>query len=184
MDMAWGRILLVSGQSGCGKTAFCTRFLHGLPETIRNSWRIRGILSPPLMRGGERCGIIAVNLETNERRHFAAHNRSKAGGIHTASWRFDPRTLRWCNEVLAAAVPCDLLIIDELGPLEFEQDRGCLEGLKAVDTGQFQLAVVVVRTRLIERALERWPSADRIDLSQGGWDAQLPERLRYLVNIA
>lgn len=181
--MSRGNTFLISGRSGCGKTTFCTHFLEGLPETICSSWRIRGILSPPLMRGGERCGILAVNLETNERRQLATRNHGEEDGIHTTRWRFNPQALRWCNRVLAGAIPCDLLIIDELGPLEFEQGRGYLEGLKAVDSGQFQLALVVVRTRLLERALERWPSADRIDLSKQGWDAPLPERLRGLVSI-
>jgi nucleoside-triphosphatase THEP1 len=166
--MARGKIFLVSGPSGCGKTSFCNHFLEALHEAPMNPRCIRGILSLPLMQENDRCGILAMDLRSGERRLLATRNHGARDGIHTARWRFDPQTLRWCNQVLAAAIPCDLLLIDELGPLEFEQGRGCLEGLKAVDSGQFQLALVVVRTRLLERAMQRWPDAGRIDLGELG----------------
>ncbi len=53
-----------------------------------------------------------------------------------------------------ASVPCDLLVIDELGPLEFNLKVGWLSALDVVKTGQFSLALVVIRPELLEPARE------------------------------
>ncbi len=37
---------------------------------------------------------------------------------------FDPAVLAWGNQVLRDSIPTDLLIVDEIGPLEFNQAIG------------------------------------------------------------
>jgi hypothetical protein len=61
--------------------------------------------------------------------------------------------------VRAQAVPCGLLVVDELGPLEFERAQGWLSGLTALDSGEYELGLVVIRPELMGAALARWPEA-------------------------
>jgi hypothetical protein len=70
------------------------------------------------------------------------------------------QALQWCNKALQNATPCDLLIIDELGPLEFDRGEGLLAGFEANDSRQFKASLTVVRTSLLERACDRWPDAE------------------------
>jgi len=56
-------------------------------------------------------------------------------------------------------------VVDELGPLEFEEGRGWLTGLAAVDCGAFTAAVVVVRPRLLAEARRRWPGAEVVEVA-------------------
>ena len=87
-------------------------------------------------------------------------------GLHTRRWRFSTDALEWCNKILKAAVPCDLLVIDELGPLEFERGEGLLAAFEAVDSRQFETCLVVVRPSLVEKARRRWPDAGAINIGE------------------
>jgi nucleoside-triphosphatase THEP1 len=70
--------------------------------------------------------------------------------------------IAWGNEVLRAATPCDVLIVDELGTLEFDRGEGWLTGLSAIDAGDYRLGVVVIRPELLAVAQRRWPHAQVI----------------------
>ena len=163
--MTSSRIYLITGDNNSGKTSFCSYFLRMLPKSAQQKWRIRGILSPPLIHQDEKQGILAVDLKSGESRRLAVLNTGSPGGVQTQRWQFDVDTLRWCNQVLANSVPCDLLIVDELGPLEFQRKSGFMEGIHAVDLGNFSLGLVVVRSSLLEIALNRWPDAFPIQIA-------------------
>ena len=66
--------------------------------------------------------------------------------------------------MLSAAADCDLLVVDELGPLEFESEEGLIQGMWALDDGHFRLGLVVVRPRLVHAAQARWPTATVLTL--------------------
>jgi hypothetical protein len=68
--------------------------------------------------------------------------------------------------MLKGAIPCDLLIVDELGPLEFDKGQGWLEGFRAVDSGRYRAALLTIRPSLLDRALQRWGKAEVIDLER------------------
>lgn len=65
---------------------------------------------------------------------------------------------------METCLPCDLLVIDELGPLEFEQDSGWQAGLQTIDTREFAIGLVVVRPELLAKALMRWPDAYMVEI--------------------
>jgi hypothetical protein len=88
-------------------------------------------------------------------------HRQHSGG---QQWAFVEETLEWGNSVLASAVPTDLLVLDELGPLEWVEGRGWTTGLSAVDSGLYRYALVVVRPELVEQARQRWPYAKLLDI--------------------
>jgi nucleoside-triphosphatase THEP1 len=164
MGMTSSRIYLITGDNNSGKTSFCSYFLSMLPKPTQQKWRIHGILSPPLIHQDEKQGILAVDLESGESRRLAVLNTGAPGGVQTQRWKFDVDTLRWCNQVLANSVPCDILIVDELGPLELQRRSGFMEGVHAVDSRNFLLGLVVVRSSLLGIALHRWPDAFPIQI--------------------
>ena len=85
-------------------------------------------------------------------------------GLETRHWSFFPEIVQWGNQALENAVPCDLLIVDELGPLEFTRGEGWIAGLAAVDSGSYQSALVVIRPSLLKMAGQRWKIFRVIDL--------------------
>ena len=61
---------------------------------------------------------------------------------------------------MANALPCDLLVVDELGPLELERGVGWTAALGLLQQSGFALAVVVVRPGLVARARDLLPTEE------------------------
>lgn len=162
---------IVTGPAGGGKTTLC----RGLAAAARAAGRdVAGVLCPALFDGSGKTGIAVTDLRGGETRTLA---RRREGGARAPGpprkWLFDEAALAWGDGLLARAAPCDLLVVDELGPLEFDEGRGWTAGLAAVDSGDFDAALVVVRPALLERARARWPSATVVDAAAPGAAARL-----------
>ena len=158
-----GHILILSGWRGVGKTSVCE---HIIFAARRASWDVAGLISPPDLSSGEKRSILVQDLRTGERRKLARSSGSDDNTLDslTPAWVFDPGQLAWGDAVLRDAVPCDLLVIDELGPLELLSDEGWQAGIEAIDSGNYRLALVVIRPELLEVACWRWPMAETMIL--------------------
>jgi nucleoside-triphosphatase THEP1 len=161
-----GRILLVTGAIGSGKTTYCRAQIDA---ARRAGLDVAGVLSPARFAQGVKVGIDVLDLRSGELRELAhlrmMETASGVTGVVTQRWRFDAAALTWANQALALATPCDLLVVDELGPLELEQGHGWVAGMAAIDTRIFDTALVVVRKSLLERAMLRWPNADVLKIT-------------------
>jgi nucleoside-triphosphatase len=155
------QIYLVTGPFGTGKTTWCTRMIE---KAQTRDLRVCGVLSPGLFQDGEKSGIELINLADGERRLLAVPHTGNAAGIVTAHWHFDPEVLDWGNLILSDLPDdFDVLMVDELGPLEFERGEGLQAGLRAVDARTYKVACVVVRPALLDQAQTRWPGSTVID---------------------
>ncbi len=148
-------LIIVTGDRSAGKTTFCTRLI----ELARSGGRdIAGVLSPAVIVNDQKIAIDVIDLRSAQRRRLATYNPA-ADYPRELHWRFAEDALAWGNTVLAESTPCDVLIVDELGVLEFERGRGWLAGLNALDSGDYQLGLVVIRPELFKQAQQRWSSA-------------------------
>jgi len=64
-------------------------------------------------------------------------------------WTFAPESVAWGQQVLASLPPCDLLVIDEIGPLELELGQGLTSALDALRHAAYRLALVTLRPTLV-----------------------------------
>ena len=160
-----GRLTLITGEIESGKTSFCRQLADGLKEL---GWDAAGILSPAVFNEGVKIAIDGLDLRSGKRVRVAELNEAGAGqaGPRTRRWSFSQEALVWCNELLKEAVPCDLLVIDELGLLEFDRDEGLLDAFEAVDSRQFKACLVVVRPSLVGKARRRWPDAEVLTIEE------------------
>lgn len=155
--MTSGQLLLITGEIGSGKTLLCRLLVEA---ARRAQWRVSGLLSPGRFEGERKVGIDVLDLRRGESRPLARLAAADEGGVRTQKWRFDPRCLAWGNRALQAALPTDLLVVDELGPLEFERGQGWQAGLEAIDhAGSYRLALAVIRPSLLAVARQRWLQA-------------------------
>jgi len=152
-------IVILSGKSGCGKTTLCAQ-VAALARA--RGLAVAGVLTPPRLADGRKVGLDVEDLRTGQRRSLAEAGaepgRSIAGstdGPATESWHFHADGLVWGTLVLRHATPCDLLVVDELGPLELIRDQGWTVGLDLLRAGRYRLALVVVRPELLPRLQER-----------------------------
>ena len=160
-----GVVYVVTGKRGAGKTTFCSV----LVDEVRShgaDLAVAGVLSPKVFFGGREAAIEVVDVASWQRRRLAT--RRDVGDTRdrpsTIRWRFDADALKWGDAVLRSATPCDLLVVDELGLLEFESGEGWTGGLTAVDSMAYGVAFAVVRFELMKRARDRWPGARVIRL--------------------
>jgi hypothetical protein len=150
-------LILVTGAIGAGKTAFC---LAAVAWARARGWQAAGLVSPPVFENGVKIGIDVEDVSSGERRRLARRRVGEVeAAIATTGWVFDPEALQWGNQVLENALPCDLLVVDELGPLEFERGQGWLAGLAALDSRRYRLGLASIRPELLNRARQRWPDA-------------------------
>ena len=142
---------IITGARESGKTRFCSHLIEKARREGVDD--IAGLLSPPVYVNGVKTAIEVEDLRSRERRILARSRHDGHGSIQTKRWSFNTEVLNWGNDLLAAATPCDLLVVDELGLLEFERGGGWQNGLSAIQSGRFCLAVVVIRPELIDKAL-------------------------------
>lgn len=145
---------LLSGPRQAGKTTLCRR----LAEQARGrGWDVAGLLSPAILHAGIRTGIAVEDLRSGETRLLAEAGPAPALTLAQGRWRFDPAAVDWGNRVLANSLPCDLLIVDELGPLELERGLGWTAGLSVLRQNGYRRGLVVVRPELVVAARSLLP---------------------------
>jgi nucleoside-triphosphatase THEP1 len=81
------------------------------------------------------------------------------GQVQVGPYTFDAAVLAWANQVLADAIATrpDLLVVDEIGPLELERGRGLAPVLSPLAAGRVPRALVVVRAWLLDALRARLP---------------------------
>ncbi len=161
-DAAQSLLFLLTGPRGSGKTRLCQ---HLQRVAHRQGATTGGVISPAVMRGTHKIGVNLALLPGEETLSLAYLRDQPHPAASTKYWRMDERSLARGNAHLARLAPPDLLIIDELGPLEFEDDDGLTAAFALIDARAWRWAVVVVRPSLLDAALARWPWARIIDLS-------------------
>jgi nucleoside-triphosphatase len=141
-------IVLLTGESGCGKTTLCTRVVAALKSRGVN---VAGVLTLPRFAAqrGEKIGMDVENVRTGER--VALAERVAVGkGTANLAWKFDDAGLARGTQILRDATPCDMLVVDELGPLELIHNEGWIVALDILEAGRYRAALVVVRPSLLE----------------------------------
>ncbi len=154
------RLALVTGNVEVGKTT-AVEWVVALARA--QGYVCAGVWSPARVVGGQKVGIEAVDLSSGERR-LLGRVATGGAGERVGRYTFDPSVLAWVNGVLAAAIVArpDLLVVDEIGPLELEWGSGLAPVLEPLAAGRVPRALVVVRTWLLDalRArLRRIPTA-------------------------
>jgi nucleoside-triphosphatase THEP1 len=150
-------LTVLTGPSGTGKTSACL----GVADLAANlGLRVAGIVSPAVFVDGVKTAIDCFDLQSGQRRRLATRVESPAPG--ELGYRFAESTVTWANAALARATPCDLLLVDEIGPLELVQGKGLVTALAALRSGAYGQAVVVVRPELIQRFLATVGTQSRI----------------------
>lgn len=153
-------LFLVTGSRGAGKTTFCSALVQAAREA---GWKVAGILSPGVYEGTQRTAINAEDLRSGESRRLASRS-DDAPTPGSKHWRFDPAVLDWGNQVFQASASSDLLVVDELGPLELERGVGWQAALSAIGDQQYAIGVIVIHAEMLGAALLRWPHANIVEV--------------------
>lgn len=162
MTPSTSKIWIITGDREAGKTRFCQAVLQ---EARQRHLRVAGILSPAIFSQGKKTAIEAEDPASGEKRLLATLREEVPDAI-TKRWKFDDNAMKWGSTVINRSIPCDLLIIDELGPLELEHQQGWVEGIRALDSRKYHAGLVVIRPELLALGVEHWPDAGVITIDK------------------
>lgn len=149
-------LLLLTGEFGAGKTILCVRLVNAFKA---QSIDVAGVLTLPRFANGEKIGMDVMDARTGETHALAerATVERRTGGLR---WQFDDGGLAFGECALRNAIPCAVLIIDELGPLELLRGEGWTIGIDALQSRRYQYALVVVRPSLLANLQSRLTGID------------------------
>ena len=173
------RVVVLTGERGVGKTHLCQAVVE---QAGKIGFRCAGVLSRAVFDGEEKAAITLVDVATSAERTLAVADDTP-GELRWGRYRFVPSTLEWGSDLLTGATPCDLLIVDELGPLELTLGLGLEAALDVLDEGAFSLALVVVRPELLDTLRKQLHCAEtrvvEVDLQNRD---QLPRQIVSLLD--
>ena len=155
--------VLLTGERQVGKTTVCRQ----VAELARGlGYGPAGVLAPALLgEDGLPVAYHALMVSDGEQRLLAQADGDLSGvlslskgGPRTGRYSFDADVFSWVVGRLRAAISqsCDLLIVDEIGPLELEQGKGLAPLLSDLSAGGMPL-LLVVRPELVEQLQRRLP---------------------------
>ena len=156
-------LTLVTGPRGSGKTSWCMRLVE---QARAFGLRPGGLVSPAIFENGQKTGIDLLDLATGESRRLAYCRGNTIGDLWTSDWQLVAETLEWGNSVLERLKTCDLFILDEAGPLEFDHGVGFVKGLEIISSHKNIPSFITVRPSLLPVARLRWPWAQVLDVSR------------------
>ena len=154
MEETQKRALLLTGNPSVGKTTVLMNVVGALKE---KGYCVGGMVSREAREGGTRVGFEILDL-INGRRGWLAHVNQKNG----------PQVGKYCiniedlNTIGAQAVTkavkkCEVIVIDEIGPMELFSKRFKEAVRKALESHKLVLAVVHLKAQdtLINEAKKR-----------------------------
>ena len=151
--------LLVVGEPGSGKTSWCSEYVDRRRESGSS---IGGILCPAVEQQEQRVGSNAVNLLTDQEVPFArlSRNRSFRAGEKIGSYTISRDGISFACGAVKEAVDnrCDLVVIDEVGPLELG-GKGLMSAVELALASAVDV-LIVVRSSLREALQRRFPECE------------------------
>lgn len=149
-------LTLVTGPRGIGKSLWCSRLMA---YATKSGFTMGGISCPPQIQNGVKTGIWLADNRTGERRLLGSRLRNNRCMLPVGRWYFDARVMDWGNSLLKSSFDSDVILIDEIGPLELFQREGFQAGIRLLDQQDYRSAMVVIRPHLLAYALSRWSPA-------------------------
>ena len=163
-------VILLTGPSGLGKTTVCTKVIE---RARARGLTVGGVVTENL---ATRAGVSAqyvTDIVGGERRRLATATRDRepmrarpegqgrpvSPAEFAACWTFDAEGVAFGNAVLAAtsAKLPDLLVVDQIGPLEFWCGGGFSAVFDVVSRGGQAALLIVVHPLTLNQAKECFP---------------------------
>ena len=143
-------IFVLTGESGVGKTRLCMQTTRLLQQS---GVKVAGVLSPARVESGRKTGIFVEDIASGERRLLAGPRKEDQG------WELDPATLQWGAAILQKTPLPDVLVVDELGPLELNEGKGWAVAWEVLMNSPLT-AMMVIRPSLIDSFRQRVPGRE------------------------
>ena len=148
------RVLLLIGNPGVGKTTVLMKTVNALKES---GYKVGGMISREARENGTRVGFEILDLSSSKR-GWLAHVNQKSGP-QVGKYRVNIEDLNTvgAQAILDAAENCDVIAIDEVGPMELFSEKFKEATRKALESRKLVIAIIHWRAQdvLISEARKR-----------------------------
>lgn len=139
------RVVLVVGKKNAGKTAYLGWIARRAEERGRS---VAGFLSVGELSSGKKQRYYLQNLQTGEKHLLATKEYRPARTEQVGEYFFEPETFHLAEQIYREALNVDLVIFDELGPLEL-RGRGLFAAFTFLLQNYHGTLFISVRPRLL-----------------------------------
>ncbi|MCF8337419.1 MAG: DUF2478 domain-containing protein [Bacteroidales bacterium] len=150
-------VFILTGDVDEGKTATARRIVNRLKNIGMN---IRGLLSTKNMDNPKKHGYFIKDITSGKKALLCSQNPSQ-GSIKTGRFYFSEEGLTFGRKILMQSLenPTDLVVIDELGPLELN-DKGWTPAIEQLLTQSKAPHLWIVREKLVNIIMRKWHIGD------------------------
>ncbi len=133
------RYVVVTGRPGVGKTTLVLR----VTERLRNEGiSVKGFVCPEVRRAGRRVGFLIKSIDGDEE-GWLAHITACIGGPRVGKYTVCPEAGIIAQSIVERALKeADIIVIDEIGPMELKHPQIRRSILMALSSGKPGLYVV------------------------------------------
>jgi len=135
--------MLVFGKPGSGKTSWCKQYISQLRSY---GLSVGGVLSPETREHGKRTGYTALDVLTGEEVPFAQLSGNRPSGEEELVGRYfiSRNGIEFARRAIEKAVvsQCDLVVIDEVGPVELS-GRGLMPAVKLALGAEVSILIII-----------------------------------------
>jgi nucleoside-triphosphatase len=148
------RILLLTGAPGVGKTTVLTKTVDALKV---EGYTAGGMISREVRETGTRMGFEILDLNSCRRGWLARVNQKSGPQIGRYRVNIEDLNGIGAEAILAAVDDCDVIAVDEIGPMEVFSEKFKEATRKALESGKLVIAVVhwKAQDKLIVEARKR-----------------------------
>ena len=139
-----GRVFFLTGRPGIGKTTVLLRIVKILKE---KGLKVGGMISREIRRGNSRVGFKLIDLESG-REGWLAHVK-QPNGPRVGKYRVCMKDLEsiGVKAILKAVKEADIIVIDEVGPMEMFSECFKKAVAKALNSEKIVLGTVHYRIK-------------------------------------
>ncbi len=159
------RILFITGRPGVGKTSVLLRVVRELKNRGK---KIGGMVSREVREGGRRVGFEIISLQ-NGRKGWLAHiNQPTGPRVSKYRVNLEDLDLIGVKSILEASEKADIIVIDEVGPMELFSRRFREAVTQALRSGKIIIGTIHFKARdpLIEDIKSR-EDAEVLEVTEG-----------------
>jgi nucleoside-triphosphatase THEP1 len=172
-------VIILTGQIQEGKTTFLLGLTAGLKDA---GYRLGGFVARGIHEGEERIGYDLENIRTGESK-VMIRKQAAAGWYRHGKYYFDPDGERFGRDILTEIDKnsTDLVIIDEVGPVEMK-GKGWSGEIEKLVADKSVMQLWVVRKHLLKRVLRQWRVGDIliIDVARDAHDDALSDSISFI----
>jgi nucleoside-triphosphatase len=133
------RVLLLTGSPGVGKTTVLMKTVNTLKGT---EYRVGGMISREIRESGTRVGFEILDLNRSKRGWLAHVNQKRGPQVGKYRVNIEDLNAIGAQAILDAVGNCDVVAIDEIGPMELFSEKFKEAARKALESRKLVVAIV------------------------------------------